>query len=231
MRTYLLPEEGHAWLKRDFSAQEMRIMSHFAEGKLYQAFLDDSKTDPHTAVQKIVKDAVGIELERDEVKVTGFGIIYGRGIASLANALGIPEDEAKRLRDAYFTALPEVKELSRSTRNRGMCNQFIRTWGGRVYYREPDEKRDLSYKLLNYLVQGSGADQTKQAVIDYNNEKGNEDLLLAVVHDEINISAPKEMAHDAMQCLKKAMNADRFDVPFESEGYAGPNWGTLTKVD
>lgn len=227
MRRYLLPEEGHVWLKRDFSAQEMRIMAHFAEGRLYDAFRLDPTTDPHVAVQKMIKELLNIDMPRKYVKITGFGIMYGRGVPNLSAALGVDQEEGKRVRDAYYAALPEVQQLSYDTRNRGKRGQFIRTWGGRVYYREPDPARDLSYKLLNYLIQGSAADQTKQAMIDWDRDRAPGDVLLAAVHDEINISAPKEDAAGAMRRLRFAMNADRFDVPFMSEGYTGPNWGEI----
>jgi DNA polymerase-1 len=227
MRRYLLPEEGHVWLKRDFSAQEMRIMAHFAEGRLYDAFRLNPATDPHVAVQKMIKDLLGIDMPRKYVKITGFGIMYGRGVPNLSAALGVDQEEGKRVRDAYYAALPEVQQLSYDTRNRGKRGQFIRTWGGRVYYREPDAVRDLSYKLLNYLIQGSAADQTKQAMIDWDRQRHPDDTLLAAVHDEINISAPVEDAPAAMRRLRLAMNADRFDVPFMSEGYTGPNWGEI----
>jgi DNA polymerase I-like protein with 3'-5' exonuclease and polymerase domains len=231
MRKYLLPEEGHVWLKRDFSAQEMRIMAHFAEGKLFEAFKADPTTDPHVAVQKMIKELLDVDMPRKFVKITGFGIMYGRGVKNLSIALGVDEVEGKRVRDAYYAALPEIQELSYDTRNRGKRGQYIRTWGGRVYYREPDPGRDLSYKLLNYLIQGSAADQTKQAMVDHDQQRASSDILLAAVHDEINISAPAEDAPGAMRRLRTAMDADRFDVPFRSEGFKGQNWADIERYE
>jgi DNA polymerase I-like protein with 3'-5' exonuclease and polymerase domains len=231
MRRYLLPEEGHIWIKRDFSAQEMRIMAHFAEGRLYTAFRADPTTDPHVAVQKMIKELLNIDMPRKFVKITGFGIMYGRGVPNLSLALGVDPVEGKRVRDAYYAALPEIQQLSYDTRSRGKRGQFIRTWGGRVYYREPDPARDLSYKLLNYLVQGSAADQTKQSIIDHDTERAPTDVLLAAVHDEINVSAPIDDRAGAMLRLRAAMDKDRFDVPFRSEGFSGPNWGDITEYE
>lgn len=231
MRLYMLPEIGHVWLKRDFSAQEMRILAHYTEGKLYEAFQQDPSTDPHVAVQRIILDNSGIDLIRKYVKITGFGIMYGRGIPNLAGALGVSIEEGKQTRDAYFAAMPEVRQLSYETRNRGKRNQPIVTWGGRKYYREPHPERDLSYKLLNYLIQGSAADQTKQSLIDWSENSENYDLLMAPVHDEINISAPEECADESMCILREQMNKPRFDVPFLSEGYRGPNWSDIESCE
>jgi DNA polymerase I-like protein with 3'-5' exonuclease and polymerase domains len=231
MRSYLLPEEGHVWLKRDFSAQEMRIMAHFAEGKLYEAFKKDPRTDPHQAVKEMIDQMIGGDMPRKFVKITGFGIMYGRGVPNLSIALGVDQLEGKRVRDAYYAALPEIQSLSYDTRNRGKRGQFIRTWGGRVYYREPNLERDLSYKLLNYLIQGSAADQTKQAMIDWDYERHPDDILLAAVHDEINISASADRMADAMVRLRHSMDKDRFDVPFMSEGFKGLNWSDIERYE
>lgn len=231
MRQYLLPEEGHVWVKRDFSAQEMRVMAHYAEGRLFEAFKKDPTTDPHNAVMAIIKEITGLSMLRKNVKIIGFGIMYGMGVDKLAAQMGVDRTEGTGLRDAYFAALPEVRELSLSTRSVGKRGEFIRTWGGRVYYREPNPDRDLSYKLLNYLVQGSSADQTKQAIVDYNQERHPDDMLIAAVHDEINTSVPADRKEDGMRRLRLAMDKDRFDVPFRSEGYAGPNWADIQKYE
>ena len=231
MRQYLLPEEGHAWVKRDFSAQEMRVMAHFAEGRLFEAFRADPSTDPHDAVKKIIFELTGQDLLRKFVKITGFGIMYGMGLAKLAASLGLDEAGAQTVRNAYFAALPEVRELSRSLKNLGSSGQAIATWGGRRYYREPNPERDMSYKLLNYLIQGSAADQTKEAMIAWHGEHPDGHKLIAAVHDEINISVPAEELDHGMTHLRLAMDADRFDVPFKSEGFTGPNWADLEDYD
>lgn len=231
MRSYLLPEEGTKWLKRDFSAQEMRILAHYAEGRLSEAFRKNPKTDPHAAVQQIIKELLDMDLARKHVKITGFGIMYGRGVPSLSAALGVEEERGKLLRDAYYKALPEVRDLSNGTRKRGRYGGFITTWGGRRYFKEPNPDRDLSYKLLNYLIQGSAADQTKQAIIDWNRLRKPCDQLIAAVHDEINVCAPPEEMHAAMYRLRVAMDAPRFDVPFMSEGFVGDNWSDITEYE
>jgi DNA polymerase I-like protein with 3'-5' exonuclease and polymerase domains len=231
MRRYLLPDKGHVWLKRDFSAQEMRIMAHYTEGKLAEAFRADPKTDPHVMVQGLIREVTGLDLVRKHVKITGFGIMYGRGVPNLATALGVTPATASETREAYYTALPEVRELSKATRRRGSGGGFITTWGGRRYYREPNLERDFSYKLLNYLIQGSGADQSKEAVVHWGSLRKPGDKLQAVVHDEINISVPLEEKVGGMVRLKTAMDWPRFDVPFMSEGYSGPNWADLVKEE
>jgi DNA polymerase-1 len=233
MRKYLLPDIGHVWLKRDFSAQEMRIMAHFAEGKLFDAFNADPTTDPHVMVKGLIDARTGGDMPRKYVKITGFGIMYGRGVPNLSSALDLPIEEGRKVQDAYFAALPEVRELSYETRARGKRNLPIKTWGGRLYYREPHPERDLSYKLLNYLIQGSAADQTKQSQIDWDAVRPPEAELMLPVHDELNTSVPDDpkCITMGMRVLREQMNKPRFDVPFMSEGYIGDSWDNIRSYD
>jgi DNA polymerase I-like protein with 3'-5' exonuclease and polymerase domains len=211
----------------------MRIMAHFAEGKLFDAFNADPTTDPHVMVKGLIDARTGGDMPRKYVKITGFGIMYGRGVPNLSSALDLPIEEGRKVQDAYFAALPEVRELSYETRARGKRNLPIKTWGGRLYYREPHPERDLSYKLLNYLIQGSAADQTKQSQIDWDAVRPPEAELMLPVHDELNTSVPDDpkCITMGMRVLREQMNKPRFDVPFMSEGYIGDSWDNIRSYD
>ena len=237
MRRYLLPEPGHVWCKRDFSSQEMRIAAHYAEGQLYEAYRADPKTDPHDFVKGVIREVAGMDLPRKHVKITGFQILYGGGAGAVAGQLGVSYEEGAELKNIYFNAMPEMEKLSNMTRNIGRRGDCIKTWGGRVYYAEPPKAqpdgrmREFSYKLLNYLIQGSAADLTKQAIIDWNEAASNKDLFLATVHDEINISVLEDDWEESMEVLKTAMHKDHLDVPMLSDGEVGRNWQDLEECD
>jgi len=230
MRNFILPEEGHLWIKRDFSAQEIRIMAHFEGGALAEAFRQDPNLDPHELVRQEIIRIVGRDYPRKYVKETGFGILYGMGAATLGSRLGERSNVARDLMDAYKVAIPGVEKLQRGTKRRGMADQPIRTWGGRLIYKEParvidGRMRSFEYKLLNYLIQGSAADQTKQCIIEWDKIKGDA-IFMATVHDEVNISAPEGGHH--METLRHAMDdTGEFDVPMRSEGFTGPSWGEV----
>lgn len=230
MRVYLLPEMGHVWLKRDFSSQEVRILAHFEDGQLLGSYISDTNYDPHENNRVRVLEITGRDFARKYIKITGFSLIYGAGVPGVMRQTGIEEYEiAKELRDAVLNSMPDVKKLIKDVQNAGRRGEAIRTWGGREYFVEPSKiidgrMRTFEYKLLNYLVQGSAADQTKQSIIDWADSRSWEATFLATVHDEINISAPADDWKRHMVVLKDAMNAPRFDVPFKSEGFVGPNW-------
>lgn len=236
MRSYCLPENGHVWLKRDFSSQEIRILAHFEDGTLCKAYRSNPHLDPHQMARELMHSLIGILYARKDTKITGFSIIYGTGNTGLSYQLDRPYHEAAQIKMAYLSAMPGIKDLMQDVQARGRSGQPIRTWGGRLYYVEPakvvnNRLMDFAYKLLNYLIQGSAADQTKEAIIEWEGTRTWEAVFLATVHDEINISAPKDNWKPHMETLRIAMEKDRFDVPMLSEGFMGDNWNEISATD
>lgn len=235
MRTYLLPHKGRVWLKRDYSQQELRILAHFSEGRLFDRYQANPRIDAHEETSSLITETTGQTLERKYVKIIGFSVIYGSGTTGLSRQLRVNVSEAKRMKDAYYMALPEVPRLMKDCMARGRAHQPIQTWGGRIYYTEPPTVKNgrtytFEYKLLNYLIQGSAADNTKQAIIDWDSNRGDGDFL-ATVHDEINIDAPAKKWKPAMLSLREAMEAVPFDVKMLSDGFTGPSWGKLEECE
>lgn len=236
MRRYCLPELGHVWLKRDFSSQEIRILAHFEDGGLCEAYRANPSLDPHQMAADLILNLIGIKYARKDVKITGFSIIYGTGAYGLSIQLGTSREDAFVIKEAYLNAMPGVRAVMQDVQRRGKTGQPIRTWGGRLYYVEAPKEidgqlRDFAYKLLNYLIQGSAADQTKESLNDWSETRRWDHVFLATVHDEINISAPREEWQEASSILAHAMNKDRFDVPMLSEGYIGENWQDIDKEE
>lgn len=236
MRKYCLPEEGHVWLKRDFSSQEIRILAHFEDGSLCNAYRANPSLDPHQMAVDLIAQITGVKYARKDIKITGFSIIYGTGASGLSIQLGTDRSSAFSIKEAYLDAMPGVRTLMSDVQLRGRSGLPIRTWGGRLYFVEAPKEvdgriRDFAYKLLNYLIQGSAADQTKEALCDWEYFRRQDAIFLATVHDEINISAPADNWQPHMETLKECMNRDRFDVPMLSEGFTGPNWQDIVESE
>lgn len=236
MRKYILPDEGHIILHRDYSQQELRILAYFEDKSLYEAYNLDPKLDVHTYIQQEIQRITGLALERRSVKVLVFGILYGMGLAKLAIGLKSTVDEARRVKNALRRAVPGLRELEKSLQMREKLNEPITTWGGRKYYVEPAKmvngvKMSFGYKLLNYLIQGSGADITKQAILNYIADPERKGRFLVTVHDEINVSVEAKHAAHEMQVLKRAMESVPLDVPLLSEGKCGYSWADLKPME
>jgi DNA polymerase I-like protein with 3'-5' exonuclease and polymerase domains len=157
--------------------------------------------------------------------------LYGVGNNHLAELLGCTQARAFAIKYSYFRAYPGVQELIRDIKRRAREGKPIRTWGGREYFVEPSkvikgQVRSFDYKLLNYLIQGSSADLTKDALIAYHEQRG-ESHVLAAVHDEFLISCPASDVEVCMAALREIMARDWLDVPMRSTGKVGPRWSEM----
>lgn len=235
MRYYMKPFAGEVWCKRDYMQQELRVLGHFGDGELMRRFSEDPELDVHDLAAKLINEQFGIPVTRDDTKTLGFGLLYGMGLGSLAERLGVDVGTAKTIKAAYMGIFPELKALQDGLKQYANEDRPLTTFGGRQYFCEPPRfiaargrVCTWEYKMLNYLVQGSSADCTKEAIIRYDAAKQHGKFLLTV-HDEINLSVLKQHVKSEMQLLREVMASVDFDVPMLSDGGTGPNWGKLDK--
>lgn len=247
VRKYILPDAGHVFLHRDFDGQELRVFAHFESGMLHAAYHENPSLDVHQMVADEIKRlSPATQLDRTKTKIINFRTIYGSGVSGLAVALGLSNEPdggmktAKEFKAVHAKALPGMKILNDEIKRLVGRGIPIITWGGRRYHPEPktfDNEtgrwKDYVYKLLNYLVQGSAADLTKQAIIDWYNDPRRDRRVkfLVTVYDEINISSPIEIAAQQMLVLKEQMEKPRISVPMLSAGKWGWSWGDVVKPE
>lgn len=233
LRTYIYPEDGHILLKRDFNAQEIRVAAHYAEGSILKAYKENPELDVHGFVADLVKDITGITLDRDTVKMINFLKLYGGGPGTFAERSDVSLEQAKTFFGAYDQALPEFRQLAEMIETQVKNGTLLRTWGGRLYdvegaMRIGGRVRQFYYKMLNVLIQGSSADQTKHAMVRYFNHPDKMGRILLQVHDEIVVTVDKQYARQEMEILRWAMNdMPGWDTPMTSDGATGPSFGEL----
>ena len=251
IRGLFIPEEGCKWGSFDYSSQEPRLLVHFA------ASMPDNMQDPvikevvhayntgDVDLHQMVADIAGIS--RKEAKTVNLGIMYGMGVAKLANQLDISQDEAKGLLDAHRSRVPFVKQLADIASKQAERNGQIRTLLGRLCrfdlwepstfgYNKPlpyDEaqktyggmgrlRRAFTYKALNRLIQGSAADQTKKAMLDCYNE-GLTPML--TVHDELCFSVESD---EQAARIKEIMETGcPLKVPSKIDQALEADWGDV----
>jgi len=236
VRRYCLPDPKQVFGHVDYSQQEFRILAHYEDADLKKAYLANPRIDYHATMKERVKLICGIDYERRLIKILNFAINYGTGVAKLAEMAHIDMATAAKLKAAAKEAAPGVIALNLELMRRGREGRPIRTWGGRLYYCEKPRfvekyNREMSfeYKLLNYLIQGSAADCTKEAIIRYHDMR-REARMLVTVHDEINISTPGMSCKQEIKKLQKAMESVEFDVPMLTDAECGPSWGNLKEI-
>lgn len=232
VRNYILPDQDtHVIVRRDYNQQELRVLAHYEDGALMQAYLQNPRLDVHEFVRAMIEQLIGVDIGRKPTKTLNFGFVYGMGLGALALQMGKSIDEVKMIRAAQLGAVPGLKELNDGIKARARGG-YITTWGGRQYYKEPPRMSDagimmdFAYKLLNYLIQGSSADITKEAIIRYDGVRKEGRLMLSV-YDEVDISVPEKCMPQEALILRDAMMSIELDVPLLSDGEWGHRLGDL----
>ena len=248
-RGLFIPEEGMKWGSFDYSSQEPRLLVHFAASvpSALRSHVVDNVVDEFNSgdvdLHQMVADLAGIT--RKQAKTVNLGIMYGMGVAKLADQLGIPAGDAKDLIKRHRSKVPFVKQLADMATKQADKNGQIRTLLGRkcrFHLWEPlkfgvgkplhleealkeygkDIKRAFTYKALNRLIQGSAADQTKKAMLDCYNE-GLTPML--TVHDELcfNIESQEQTAR-----IKEIMETGvPLKVPSKIDVDIKEDWGEI----
>jgi len=204
VRKYIIPDEGHIFIDRDYSAQELRLLAHFTAGKL----LTELQNEPTADIHQIAAKIAGIS--RKEAKTLAFSVLYGAGVGRIAESLHMTVQEATRVKEQYLKALPEIKQFTKLIQDAGKSGTFVTTLGGRQYYAQKPAVvkgmwKSFEYKMVNYMIQGSAADATKQAMLAYCLATKCGNLMLSV-HDELVIQAPIELAAEESALLEECMN-------------------------
>ena len=250
IRGLFLPEEGETWGSFDYSQQEPRIASHFAyklkcEGasSVVEEYQKNPDADFHSIVAKIAN------IERDQAKTINLGLFYGMGVNKLSHELQVDVDTAKEILAEYNEKVPFVKELTKRISNIANDDGNVATIKGRkcrfelwepttfgVFKALPEDQAKLkygkhhhlqragTYKALNRLIQGSAADQTKQAMIELYKENF---IPLIQIHDELTLSfdGSKETKNKIIEIMENALP---LTVPSKVDCDVGKSWGDAT---
>ena len=246
IRSLFIAEEDHQWGSFDYSQQEPRMTVHYASsiGNGYEGSQDLVKAyhEASADFHQTVADLVGIE--RTQAKTIGLGLMYGMGKNKLANSLGLSKEEAQLLISKYNRKVPFVKLLSDRCMQTASEKGVIRTKKGRkcrfnlweprdfglhnaetfenavAKYGRDNIKRAYTYKALNRLIQGSSADQTKQAMLACA-DAGHIPILQ--IHDELCFNIKdKKMADEIKKIMEGCIE---FKVPFVVDKKLGDSWG------
>lgn len=209
-------------------------------------FVEAYNKDPNTDFHNLVAEMANIP--RKQAKTVNLAMIYGMGVGKLSEELDIPLDEAKALINQYHARVPFVKALMHGVMNRlndKSSSGSIRSILGRkcrfdkwepdtfamnkaLPYKEAIQeygattrlKRAYTYKALNRLIQASGADMTKKAMVDLYKEGL---VPMIAIHDELALSVTdKKQAEYIADIMTKAVP---LEVPNVCDIEIGPSWG------
>lgn len=137
-------------------------------------------------------------------------------------------EEAQRVLDAFDARAPFIKQLSKKAQEMANKRGYVRTIGGRRLHfpQRADGSYDWTHKALNRIIQGSSADQTKEALVELDRQGR---FIMLQVHDEIDCSVATVEEGKAIGEVMRNVRLAR--VPFRVDTEIGPSWGTAEELE
>lgn len=130
--------------------------------------------------------------------------------------------EGQEIIDKFDNRAPFIRQLAKKAEEQAKKRGFIKTIAGRRLHfpQRPDGSFDWCHKALNRIIQGSSADQTKEALVELDSAGH---FIQLQVHDEIDGSVASREEALAMAAVMRDIR--KAEVPFKVDTEIGPSWG------
>ncbi len=174
---------------------------------------------------------------RHKAKFIDFGLLYGRGPASIAKANNIDAGTVQNLIDKFFRAMPGTKMM----RDRSI--QHVRSHGHdeTLFHRRRWLRPNDLPKIFNFKPQSTAAHVTNRSLVRvYKNEQtlkaAQYQLTPLTVHDSITVQCHKDQVDRVARWLRAQMTepVPEMTMPGRPQGISfpveiktGSNWGTF----
>lgn len=196
------------------SQQEYRLAGAITNDPvIINAYL--SGMDMHTATAAIIfkKDPKDVtKEERNFGKTLNFAVLYGTTAYGLSYNLKIDKFMAQLYLDTFYAGYPTLSNFKIAFENSIWKKKFSSTmmgrkryWEDKQFFRDFKEAERYESRMkregFNHLVQGTGADVTKLAMIKLTTENpfGSAFRLVMQIHDEIVVEVDEEIAEKGLE--------------------------------
>ncbi len=236
IRKAFIAAAGRHLLVADYNQIELRVLAHIAgEPALIEAFEAGEDIHRTTAASVFgVAAALVTAEQRRAAKTINFGIIYGISPFGLAQNLGIPQADAKRIIEAYLEQYAGVKRYVEETVEQAREEGKVETLYGRVRWLPEIKSRNWNLRenarrmAINARIQGTAADLLKKAMIAADRRlraEHPEARLLLTVHDELVLEVPEGETEAVGELVRREMErVERLEVPLVVDLGHGPTW-------
>lgn len=173
VRNAFLPSnDNEKIVSADYSQMELRLLAHFSnDSKLQDAFREADATGGDFFTN-LGTQIYGAGFSKDDprrklVKSTMYGLIYGAGPQKMAETAGIPISEMAPVSEGVHKAFPGIKTFMKDVERIGNKREreegaaYITMGTGRKIPSDPGKV----YTLVNYMLQGTGAELLKKALV------------------------------------------------------------------
>lgn len=216
LRNAFISRKGYSLIQADYKAAELRVLSHYAQDEVLINMLNNNQ-DIHKQIaslsyKKSIEDIT--DEERSIAKSVIFGLLYGRGINSIAQQFNLSLYEANQIKNKIFSTLNKSSLWLQRVQNFANNFGYIKTLFGRkiilplIYSKNKNEKQYALRCAVNYPVQSAAADLTNVAgylLYKYFKDNNYDAKVLLNIHDALVIEANDNIINDVISIIKKIM--------------------------
>ena len=249
IRGMFVADDNYCLIGADYSSIEPRVLTYLCQDKhlleanrtgldLYSAMASKLYKKPYEECTEATLEG---KKRRSSIKAIFLGLMYGRGVNSVAVDLGISKQEAQKLVEGFFKQYPRIQEYIQINVENVEEKGYAETLYGRrrhlndlVIYKndiQNSKYQDAYRKCLNSVVQGTAADIIKKAIIKIGHSSVLNKLgyvMLANIHDEIIGQAPVcnvGKCKEIVEALMIQAAREVVDVEIKVDTEISLNWG------
>ena len=225
VRHAFMARPGKKLVLVDYDQMELRIIAHYTKDPI---LIDACNSeDVHTTTaQQIYRTEDITKEQRQLTKNATYTIAYGGSYDTLAKTAKIAAADARDFMVSYLDTFKGVADLQKAMYNETPYDDaaeryYIRTQAGRIQWAEKNKR----YALVNYLIQGTGADVMKEKIneMQFNPTLG--DTMLLPVHDEVVFECDEELADEVLAEAIECMTDERYNPVLSVSGDIVDRWG------
>lgn len=181
--------------------------------------------------------------ERQAAKMVVFGLMYGRGAASVAKQLGISKAQAEVIIAAFFGRYTLAHRWLKTTVAYARRDGYSGSLFGRkrrlidILATDSGKRSEAERQAVNAPIQSAASDLTFLAAIRIHRHlwaKNMKTRLVLTVYDSLIFNIPDEELQEMVQLMKIEMERKPIDsiiVPLAAEISIGTHWGSLLEID
>lgn len=204
---WVVPETGERWVPTD------------VHGSTAKEAMRQMGLDPDTVAKEVFK------YWRSIGKTYNFMKTYGGGPKKSADVLDITVEECTMIDNGFTSSFPVIIDYQNSIVKTVRKQGYITNMYDRRYYISDVSK---AYKLANYNIQGSCADDLKEKIIiidEFLEANGCRSQILMPIHDELAFEVMDDERWIVPELCKIMMNSPKLLVPLVVEpDWTSTNW-------
>ena len=226
IRRLFVPRPEYNLISFDYSQMEVRVFLSYFRNETIDDLLYKDDVDFHGEAAKLAFNVTESDEQfkfyRQMAKGITFGTIYGIGSNALARQLGTTVEEASQYKRRYFNALVGSKDFFQKVVKTVTARGWIKNKYGRRY----EIPKNLGYKGVNYLVQGTSADLLSERMIEIGKFLENtRSYMLLQVHDEVILEIHDSELDYLPNKIREMLEQNSLDIPLKVDmEICTPSW-------